>query len=83
MTISLRLKSRRLELGLTQHQLAQLAGVRQQTIHRIEAGTSNRPRHLVEIADALNCQAKWLLFGDESSCPDCSLDAAGEHHASI
>ena len=64
MTISSRLKERRLALGLTQHQLAQLAGVRQQTIHRIESGTSVSPRNLLEIADALNCTPKWLLMGD-------------------
>lgn len=64
MTISTRLKERRLALGLTQQQLAELAGVRQQTIHRIESGTSVRPRNLVEIADALNCTPKWLLWGD-------------------
>lgn len=64
MTISERLKVRRIELGLTQHQLGLLAGVKQQTIQRIESGTSNRPRHLLEIAEALNCSPKWLLHGD-------------------
>ncbi len=45
MTISNRLKERRLKLGLTQKQLAIMAGIKQQTIQRIEAGTSHRPRH--------------------------------------
>lgn len=63
MSISDRLKSRRIELGLTQTQLALLSGVRQQTIHRIESGTSERPRNLLEIADALECSARWLLHG--------------------
>ncbi|MFU2318000.1 MULTISPECIES: helix-turn-helix domain-containing protein [Rahnella] len=63
MTISNRLKERRLKLGLTQKQLAIMAGIKQQTIQRIEAGTSHRPRHLLEISEALNCSPHWLLNG--------------------
>lgn len=63
MTISVRLKQRRIELGLTQHQLGSLAGVKQQTIQRIESGCSHRPRNIIEIAEALSCSAKWLLHG--------------------
>ncbi|HDY4931399.1 TPA: helix-turn-helix transcriptional regulator [Yersinia enterocolitica] len=63
MSISLRLKERRLEQGLTQHQLAVLSGVKQQTIQRIESGTSHRPRHLLEISEALGCSPHWLLNG--------------------
>lgn len=63
MTISERMKKRRLSLGLTQQKLALLAGVKQQTIQRIESGSSHRPRHLIEIAEALNCSPKWLLHG--------------------
>ena len=46
-----RLKARRQALNLTQQQLADICGVRQSTISRIEAGTCPR--------DA----AKWLLAG--------------------
>ncbi|EOY4338570.1 helix-turn-helix domain-containing protein [Cronobacter malonaticus] len=67
MTISVRLKQRRTELGLTQQQLGILAGVKQQTIQRIESGTSHRPRHIFEIAEALDCSAKWLLHGSEGN----------------
>lgn len=63
MSISLRLKERRLALGFTQQQLASLAGVRQQTIQRIETGTSKRPRYLLEISEALSCSPHWLLNG--------------------
>ncbi|WP_115158647.1 helix-turn-helix domain-containing protein [Serratia fonticola] len=63
MNISVRLKERRLQLGLTQQQLASLAGVRQQTVQRIEGGSSRHPRHLLEISDALGCSPKWLLHG--------------------
>lgn len=65
MTISVRLKQRRIERGLTQNQLGMLAGVKQQTIQRIESGSSHRPRHIIEIAEALECSAKWLLHGSD------------------
>lgn len=76
MSISERLKSRRIELGLTQTQLALLSGVRQQTIHRIESGTSERPRNLLEIADALKCTARWLLHGDSEEIKSGGQNAA-------
>uniref|UniRef100_A0A9X8VBF7 XRE family transcriptional regulator n=1 Tax=Serratia marcescens TaxID=615 RepID=A0A9X8VBF7_SERMA len=63
MDISVRLKTRRIELGLTQQQLASLAGIKQQTVQRIESGGSQNPRHLLEISDALGCSPKWLLHG--------------------
>ena len=67
MNISARLNQRRIERGLTQHQLGQLVGVRQQTIQRIESGASHRPRHIIEIAEALECSAKWLLHGSDGN----------------
>lgn len=65
MSISSRLKQRRLERGLTQQQLGFLAGVKQQTIQRIESGSSHNPRNIIEIAEALGCSAKWLLRGTD------------------
>lgn len=78
MSISSRLKAKRLELGFTQQQLASKCGIKQQTIQRIEGGTSNRPRHLVEIAEALNCSPQWLLKGRDDQAnihPAVSIDA--------
>lgn len=63
MSISARLKQLRVEKGLTQHQLGLLSGVKQQTIQRIESGSSSRPRNIIEISEALECSAKWLLYG--------------------
>lgn len=67
MSISLRLKERRLELGFTQQQLAVRSGVKQQTIQRIESGSSKRPRHIIEISEALDCTPQWLLRGATSN----------------
>ncbi|CNJ11086.1 helix-turn-helix domain-containing protein [Yersinia bercovieri] len=62
-----RVKQRRTELGLTQSGLAIKVGVKQQTIQRIESGATERPRYLLEIATALNCEPKWLIYGCSDS----------------
>jgi len=62
-TISDRLKQRRMELNLTQTELAVKAGIKQQSIQQIEAGLTKRPRFLFEIANALQCDASWLQYG--------------------
>ncbi|ELX9578604.1 helix-turn-helix transcriptional regulator [Escherichia coli] len=62
-TISQRLKQKRTELNLTQAQLAEKAGMKQQSIQQIEAGETKRPRFLLELASALGCEPSWLLYG--------------------
>lgn len=64
-TLSERLKRRRTELNLTQADLAVIAGVKQQTIQQIESGSTKRPRFLLEIASALECNPSWLLYGSQ------------------
>jgi transcriptional regulator with XRE-family HTH domain len=44
MTLATRLKERRKELKMTQVTLAELTGVSQQAINRIESGVISRPR---------------------------------------
>ena len=63
-TISERLKQKRSELKLTQSELALKAGVKQQSIQQIEAGVTQRPRFLIEIANALQCDPVWLQHGN-------------------
>ncbi|WP_312412325.1 helix-turn-helix transcriptional regulator [Pseudescherichia sp.] len=62
-TIKERLKKKRLELDMTQAELAEKAGVKQQSIQLIEAGVTKRPRYLFELANALGCDPAWLLYG--------------------
>ncbi|MDC9623984.1 helix-turn-helix domain-containing protein [Xenorhabdus aichiensis] len=62
-TISQRLKARRYELNMTQTQLAQLAGMKQQSIQRIESGLTQRPKFILELSRALNCNPEWLQYG--------------------
>lgn len=61
-----RLKKKRLELAMTQAELAEKAGVKQQSIQLIEAGVTKRPRYLFELANALECDPGWLLYGRRS-----------------
>jgi transcriptional regulator with XRE-family HTH domain len=62
-TISQRVKQRRIELGMTQAEVAERAGIRQQSYQQIEAGETKRPRYLLEIASVLKCKPQWLLSG--------------------
>lgn len=63
MTISARVLLRRNQLGLTQTELADLAGTTQQAIVQLESGKTKRPRYLPELAKALECDIQWLLDG--------------------
>mgnify|MGYP001195784469 CR=1 FL=1 len=63
MNLSDRVKSRRLELGLTQAELAERAGTTQQGIVSIESGRTKRPRQLLELAKALQTDPSWLMDG--------------------
>ncbi|EJD6614106.1 MULTISPECIES: helix-turn-helix transcriptional regulator [Providencia] len=64
-TISQRVKSRRGELNLTQAQLAELVGIKQQSIQAIESGATKRPRFIFELSKALKCSAVWLQSGNK------------------
>ncbi|EKY3192837.1 helix-turn-helix transcriptional regulator [Cronobacter turicensis] len=62
-TLSERLRKKRIERNMTQTELASKAGVKQQSIQLIEAGVTQRPRFLFEIAQALDCDPLWLQYG--------------------
>ncbi|AWK13517.1 helix-turn-helix domain-containing protein [Candidatus Fukatsuia symbiotica] len=62
-----RIKSRRLKLKLTQKELAKRVGVAHVTISQWERGdTSPRGDRLFSLAEALDCEASWVLRGDSS-----------------
>ncbi|EBG1701768.1 helix-turn-helix transcriptional regulator [Salmonella enterica] len=63
-SISQRLKFKREEMNLSQTQLAELVGMTQQSLQAIEAGLTKRPRYIVELSSALNCDPHWLLYGE-------------------
>ncbi|MDE8556090.1 LexA family protein [Pantoea vagans] len=63
MGLAERLKKRRTELGLTQSEAAEKAGIRQQSWASIEDGKTLKPRNIIGIAEALDCEASWLMNG--------------------
>lgn len=63
MTIGKRVKKKRIELNISQASLAELVGMKQQSISDLEAGNIEKTRNIVEIANALNCSVEWLYYG--------------------
>lgn len=62
-TIGKRVRARRLELGLTQVQLARKAGMKQGTISDLERGRNDSTMELIGLSGALNCRPEWLRTG--------------------
>ncbi len=65
-TLGQRMRSKRLDKGWTQEQLAARAGTNQAVIQKIENGKSLRPRKIDQIAAVLGVNPAWLMFGDEA-----------------
>jgi SOS-response transcriptional repressor LexA len=63
MSLAERVKNRRIELGLTQAQAAELAKISQQSWGSIEDGKTKKPRNIIGIAKALQSDPLWLLEG--------------------
>ncbi|MCS6237112.1 helix-turn-helix domain-containing protein [Shewanella baltica] len=78
MNLAHRLKSRRTALGLTQKDVAEGAGITQQSLQKIEDGKTQNPRKIVDLARILKCSPEWLLFGrDDISSPQITNVSAG------
>nr|QVK09744.1 P22-FKBP12 [Integration vector pAH68-AF_SNS126] len=67
MSISSRVKSKRIQLGLNQAELAQKVGTSNVSISQLERGKTKRPRFLPELASALGVSVDWLLNGTSDS----------------
>lgn len=63
MSLADRVKKRRSELGLSQTDAAEKAGIKQQSWASIEDGKTLKPRNIVGIAEALRCDPAWLMNG--------------------
>ena len=66
-TLGSRLRRKRRERGWTQEELALRAGTNQAVIQKIENGKSLRPRKIDEIAQVLDVNPAWLMFGEKSA----------------
>lgn len=63
MSLASRVKSRRLELGMSQTEAAEKAGIKQQSWASIEDGKTQKPRNIIGISSALGCDPAWLMQG--------------------
>ncbi|MCU7905509.1 MAG: helix-turn-helix transcriptional regulator [Candidatus Thiodiazotropha sp. (ex Epidulcina cf. delphinae)] len=66
-TLGSRLRRKRRERGWTQEELALRAGTNQAVVQKIENGKSLRPRKIDEIAQVLDVNPAWLMFGETTS----------------
>ncbi len=62
-TLATRLREARKSHKWSQQDLANRAGTTQAVIQKIENGKSLRPRNIVAIAEALDVDPSWLMFG--------------------
>ncbi len=63
MTLGNRIIERRKALGMTQKKLSELINTSQQSLQKIEDGTTKNPRKLLELSQALKCSPEWLQHG--------------------
>ncbi len=63
MALGVNVKKRRMELGLTQSELANLVSVSQVAIANLERRDSRSSRNLIALADALQCSVRELESG--------------------
>lgn len=64
-TLAMRLREARETAGYTQQDLAKKAGVRQQSLQKIESGLTHNPRKLQAIESILGLPPGYLLYGEE------------------
>ena len=63
MSIGNRIKEKRKELKLTQIKLAEMVGIAQQSLQKIESGSTKSPRNIEDFSKALKCSPEYLQFG--------------------
>ncbi|HDL7407423.1 TPA: helix-turn-helix transcriptional regulator [Yersinia enterocolitica] len=67
MSLAERVRERREAIGITQTELADKVGIKQQSIASIENGETKNPRKIFELAQALKCSVHWLKTGHQES----------------
>lgn len=76
MTLAKRLEEARKVAGLSQEQLAELSGITQTGIAKIESGKGAMPQSIDALSKVLGVSSAWLLFG-EGEPPDERPPTAG------
>lgn len=68
-TMGDRIRDRRIEVELTQEELAEEMGTTQAFISKVEKHGCNSLRRIAQIAAALDCRPAWIAWGDERDQP--------------
>lgn len=63
-TLAIRAKARRIELGLTQTEVARVSGLKQSDVSKIENGAIQKTTEMLGLARALRCSPQWLATGE-------------------
>ncbi len=74
-TLADRMRIARRRRALSQEALAIRASTSREVIQKIENGKSLRPRKIVAIAEALDVEPSWLMFGGADSALNLSSEA--------
>jgi SOS-response transcriptional repressor LexA len=84
-TIGERVRHRRAQLGMSQEELAKVAGLKQSDISKIERGIIRRTTAVIELARALQCSPNYLALGEESEPGDGAMrkDILGVFHGKV
>ncbi len=81
-TFADRVREKRLELGLSQAELAKKAGIPQSTIAQIENGRNKSTKKIIELADVLRVTPNFLINGiDDVSVPPASASVGVYEYA--
>ena len=67
-----RIRIAREQANLTQAELAEKIGIKQQSVFKIESGDTKNPRNLEKIANVLGVDLNWLLTGEGLMYPNKS-----------
>lgn len=73
-TLAERVKYAREQLDLTQQEVAEKAGISQPTYFKIENGLTQKPRNILDIAEALKVNPHWLATGQGEMSAKPTID---------
>lgn len=76
MTPGARIKLRRIELGLSQMELARSAGMAQSSLSELERGDSHMPsaENLMSLAKVLGVSKSWIMTGRDGQIETLTAD---------
>lgn len=77
-TLGERIKERRMELGVSQAELARQVGVKPQAVTQWESGATKslRPENLLRTRDVLGTTVDWLVYGRDPQGPRAEIREA-------